>query len=178
MCMSCLFCLPIGCDLKPRFLTAPYLTTSALSDNTIDIHVSVTINTSSGSRVSTNQSTTNSGPTPIIPLPLTLSLPSSPLSAALNSVPSLSGGACTLADLKKQRARSRIGLVGSTTPNNPQSNSCVLNNVPISCIFPATEEVSNDVGNGHTPTTIAWTNPPDQNSKTVGKTLLLNVRNI
>lgn len=158
-----------SCDLKQRFLTAPYMTTSALNDNTIDIHVSVTINTlSGGSRVSTNQSgpTSNSVGPPVIPLPLTLSLPSSSLPAALNNVPSISGGACTLADLKKQRAQSRIGLVGSSTPNNPQNSNNVLSSLPISCIFPVTEEVTNDVGNnGHMPIT-AWTNSPDQNSKT------------
>lgn len=142
----CLFCVCLGCELmQPQFISSPILTTSAVSDSTIDIHVSVTINTKSpgiggntrcappppplaAAATSVLSSSASSSSSSVL-LPQLLPpvhpvLSSSPLPAILYPVPSLSGGACTLADLKKQRSLFRVSGGGVfDSVDSPHSNS-------------------------------------------------------
>ncbi len=117
----------------PSHFGAPQIVTaSALSDNKIDIHVSVTINAHPASLTAaappaSPSSSSSAPPPPPAPSASVLALP-----ASLNPVPStLSGVACTLADLKKHRAQTRhllpstvggggVGGVGSaSSPPSP-----------------------------------------------------------
>ena len=138
----------LGCELmQPQFISSPILTTSAVSDSTIDIHVSVTINTKSPGvggntrcappppppiATTTNvlsSSTSSSSSSVLLPQllpPVHPMLSSSPLPAVLYPVPSLSGGACTLADLKKQRSLFRVNGGGGgvfDSVDSPHPNS-------------------------------------------------------
>jgi len=142
----CFVCL--GCELmQPQFISSPILTTSAVSDSTIDIHVSVTINTKSHgvggntrcappppplaaahttSMLSSSASSSSSSVLlPQLLPPVHPVLSSSPLPAVLYPVPSLSGGACTLADLKKQRSLFRVSSGGGVfdSVDSPHPNS-------------------------------------------------------
>lgn len=152
--LSVLSC--VGCEVLPQFITSPILTASAVSDNTIDIHVSVTINTMNGGRFvpSQNPSSLSS----VVPLPVPLPVATStPMPAVLYPVPSLSGGACTLADLKKQRSLFRVGVFESLdSPISTQK--CLKNSVSNSLNLPATELASpgNVVRNGNSSPSNTW----------------------
>ena len=146
------FC--VGCELLPQFISSPILTASAVSDNTIDIHVSVTINTMNGGRFVPPPPTSVSS---VLPLPVTLpASSSSPLPAVLYPVPSLSGGACTLADLKKQRSLYRVGVFESI--DSPNSTTRLKSNVSSSSfIFPSAELTSSgNVSNGNSSASNTW----------------------
>lgn len=128
--------------MQPQFISSPILTTSAVNDSTIDIHVSVTINTKNpggNSRsvpppppppptTSVLSCSSSSSSSSVLLPPLLPSihpvLSSSPLPAVLYPVPSLSGGACTLADLKKQRSFFRVSGGGVfDSVDSPHTNS-------------------------------------------------------
>lgn len=128
--------------MQPQFISSPILTTSAVNDSTIDIHVSVTINTKSpgvNSRsvpppppppTTSVLSCSSSSSSSSVLLPQLLPsvhpvLSSSALPAVLYPVPSLSGGACTLADLKKQRSLFRVSGGGGVfdSVDSPHTNS-------------------------------------------------------
>lgn len=91
-----LFCP--GGDPACRVLsTSPVLTATCVNENTIDIRVSVTINA-----FKDNTALASSSQTSVVPTS------PQPLSTYLDSLPSFTPGACTLADLKKQRSLSRV----------------------------------------------------------------------
>lgn len=156
VCVCVLFNL--GCEsTQPHFISSPYLTASALNDNTIDIRVSVTINAlnPNGSRMAPAPPPPQpmppplNAPSPASPPPVAHSLMPPFLPNVLHSVPSLSGGSCTLADLKRQRSQYRIVGQDGSRKQNPILNSF---------IFPALEMPSQSVTigpdagrtNGHT----------------------------
>ena len=151
-------CLCVGKQVNPQFGRPQIVTASSLSDNKIDIHVSVTINTTNGSLSPA-----------VLPLPLPLPAalnPLNPLNALhplhplnplahqpLNPVPSLSGVSCTLADLKKQRSQSRV-LVASPS-------ALVANSQPACFLFPVhTEEAKSGGGGGGGDNNIVTVNEP------------------
>jgi hypothetical protein len=111
------------------------VTASALSDNKIDIHVSVTINTHGSLAAPSNLSPA------VLPLP-----------AALTPVPSLSGVSCTLADLKKHRSQSRHLVVASASsaPHLPFH----VTNSQSPFLFPAAEKTSSE-NNSPVPASLA-----------------------
>ena len=134
--------------MQPQFISSPILTTSAVNDSTIDIHVSVTINTKSpglggntrcapppppltAAHTTSMLSSSASSSSSSVLLPQLLPpvhhpvLSSSPMPAVLYPVPSLSGGACTLADLKKQRSLFRVSSGGGVfdSVDSPHTNS-------------------------------------------------------
>lgn len=161
----CVF-IVIGVSSKPHYLSPPYLTASALNDNTIDIRVSVTINTVNPGGVCRPAMLPT--PSPSLPtsppsLILRTSSPachqppyaSSMLPNILQSVHSLSGGSCTLSDLKKQRSQYRVvGLVGSATSTEYPA--------PNSFVFPPAESPGTGDFNKEQPAS-SWTTLPDQN---------------
>ena len=107
---------------------SPFVTASTLRDNKIDIHVSVTINTSTPSV------------SPALP-----ALPALPVPPAVPpAFLSVSGVACTLADLKRHRSQSRI-LV--TTPSQLPVAPCSVNSLQSAFPFPAVGTL-NETANG------------------------------
>ena len=112
------------------------MTASALSDNKIDIHVSVTINTHGSLAAPSNLSPA------VLPLP-----------AALTPVPSLSGVSCTLADLKKHRSQSRHLVVASASsaPHLPFH----VTNSQSPFLFPAAECKTSSENNSPVPASLA-----------------------
>ena len=132
-------------ELTPHYFSPQILTASALSDNKIDIHVSVTISTNGN--LASNMSSIAS---PMLP-------------SVLSPVPSLSGVSCTLADLKKQRSQSRTIVVTA-----PVSNSCSVTNSP----FIFTELETHNDSNGNSSTGLAHV---DKDSHKVNKGILMLV---
>jgi len=104
---------------------SPIVTASTLRDNKIDIHVSVTINTS----------------TPSV----------SPVLPAVPASLSVSGVACTLADLKRHRSQSRILVTPSQLPVAP----CSVNSLQSAFLFPAVGSLNEPINgiNSSTATT-------------------------
>lgn len=123
------FSVRVGHEVTPpttQFMSPILATASAVNDKTIDIHVSVTINTTSTplSITSSNNAVSSS------------SLAAHP--ALLYPVPSLSGGACTLADLKKQRSLFRVtGVYEPTGRDELSSVRSLKRDVSNPFIFPA-----------------------------------------
>ena len=113
-----LFLRLFGCVVVLVGVSPSIVTASTLRDNKIDIHVSVTINTS----------------TPNV----------SPVLPAVPTSLSVSGVACTLADLKKHRSQSRV-LV--TTPSQLPVAPCSVNSLQSAFLFPAVGTL-NEPGNG------------------------------
>lgn len=94
-----------GGDSQCRVLsTSPVLTATCVSENTIDIRVSVTINAFKDTKALASPQTSS---TSVVPA-ANANLPPQPLTTYLDSLPSFAPGACTLADLKKHRSLSRV----------------------------------------------------------------------
>lgn len=167
----CVF-IAVGVSSKPHYLSPPYLTASALNDNTIDIRVSVTINTVNPGGVCRPAMLPTPSPSlPTSPPSLILRTSSpachqppyapSMLPNILQSVHSLSGGSCTLSDLKKQRSQYRVvGLVGSANSTEYPA--------PNSFVFPPAESPGSGDVKGQVEPASSWTTSPDQN-KTSGQ---------